>query len=81
MNVRYVGTYWKARKEEIPEGGTMCVFHIKGRKADRIQFGGYSQDSDSGIRMTAIGISKAKLTIGCRSLCSRKGKLIILIES
>lgn len=41
-NVRYVGTYWKARKEELPEDATMCVFHIKGRKADRIQFGGYS---------------------------------------
>ena len=28
----YRGTWWRARKDELPEDGTLCVFHIKGRK-------------------------------------------------
>lgn len=42
MNARYMGVYWIARKDELPDDETLCVFHIKGRKEYRIQFGGYS---------------------------------------
>ena len=42
MNISCGGVYWIARKDELPEDAVMCAFHIKGRKADRIQFGGYS---------------------------------------
>ena len=43
MNIRYMGVYWTPRKEKLPEDATLCVFHIKGNRADRIHFGGYSE--------------------------------------
>lgn len=44
MNVRYCGVYWIARKDELPEDGVMCVFHVKWRKPDNICFGYYAFD-------------------------------------
>ena len=41
MNVRYMGVYWTPRKDELPEDGTMCVFHLKRRVASSISFGWY----------------------------------------
>lgn len=42
MNVRYMGVYWIARKEKVPEDGTVCVFHRKGNRPDNIRFGFYA---------------------------------------
>ena len=43
MNERYLGVYWIARKDQLPEDESMCVFHIKGTKDWRIHFGAYSE--------------------------------------
>lgn len=43
MNIRYMGVYWTPRKEELPEDGTVCVFHKKRTKPDNIRFGYFYQ--------------------------------------
>ena len=35
----YMGVYWIACKDRLPEDGTMCCFHVKWRKTDYICFG------------------------------------------
>ena len=47
MTGYYMGVYWIDRKDQMPEEDTLCVFHIKGRKAVRnrgcsILFGAYT---------------------------------------
>lgn len=41
-------TWWHERKEDLPEDGDVCVFHIKGRKpvssrGMSIMFGSYTE--------------------------------------
>lgn len=43
MNVRYMGVYWTPSTEKLPEDGALCVYHVKGNRADRIRYGGYSE--------------------------------------
>ena len=43
INVQYLGVYWIDRKDELSGDTFMCVFHVKGNKAERIRFGGYSE--------------------------------------
>lgn len=39
----YAGVYWKARKEELPEDWTVCVYHLKWRKPNDLCFGKFWQ--------------------------------------
>ena len=43
MTVSYCGVYWIARKDELPENGTLCCFHVKWRKPDNICFGYFNR--------------------------------------
>ena len=42
MVISHYGVYWIHRKEELPEDGTVCVFHKKKNKSDNIRFGYYA---------------------------------------
>lgn len=59
--LQYVGVYWKSPKDELPEDAVMCVFHRKNIKADRIQFGGYSERFGFYDRTTGKWYTKGKI--------------------
>lgn len=59
--LQYVGVYWKSPKDELPEDAVMCVFHRKGIKTDRIQFGGYSERFGFYDRLTGKWYTKGKI--------------------
>jgi len=44
MSVLYNGVCWIRRKDELPEDGTVCVFHAARNVADNIRFGFYYRD-------------------------------------
>ncbi len=42
VRARYIGVYWIAREERLPEPLAMCVFHVRKTRRDNIHFGGYA---------------------------------------
>ena len=43
MIISHYGVYWIHRKDMKPEDWTVCVFHLKWRKANDLCFGKYWQ--------------------------------------